>query len=75
MYLVAASGWVTRAVIAPLDVRSYRELPGKLEALASGLRMAIETAEERLEAAADGVGPYKDAQLAVDQETGEVVGE
>lgn len=74
LYLVAATGWVTRAVIMPLDVLKYKELPAKLEAVAFGLREAIEAAEERLELAADGVGPYQDEQLTVDPETGEVGG-
>ncbi len=63
-YLVAASGWVLRAVIMPLDINKYADLPARLEAMAAGLRKSLEAAERREAEDAE--------QLAIDPETGEV---
>lgn len=64
-YLVAATGWVLRAVIMPLDITKYVELPPVLEAMAAGLRRSLEDAAQREAGGAE--------QMAIDPETGEVL--
>ena len=65
-YLLAASGWVPRAVILPKDPRGFPELPSELARLAEELRNSLEAALERERRRAGG------EQQGIDLDTGEV---